>query len=87
MGFKVDTANRPLLGEQWNNGSQCGSRGSNWNNSPLNLNSNNSARGVTETKGLTLRLAVSTCLHCRQIHYGGSPWLVGRPEAWGSIYS
>lgn len=28
----------------------CGSRSSNWNNSPLNLNDNNSARRVTDTE-------------------------------------
>ena len=37
------------LGGNWDNAAKCGSRSSNWNNSPLNLNSNNSARGVTDT--------------------------------------
>jgi hypothetical protein len=40
---------RPKFGGNWDNGAKCGSRSSNWNNSPLNLNSNNSSRGVTDT--------------------------------------
>lgn len=43
-----------ILGGNWNNSAKCGSRSSNWNNSPLNLNDNNSARGVTDTEGNTL---------------------------------
>ena len=42
--------NRSKLGGNWNNGVKCSSRSSNWNNSPLNLNSNNSARRVTDTE-------------------------------------
>jgi len=42
------------LGGNWNNSANCRSRSSNWNNSPLNLNDNNSARGVTDTEGNTL---------------------------------
>lgn len=38
-----------ILSGNWNNSVICGSRGSNWSDSPLNLNSNNSARGVTDT--------------------------------------
>lgn len=86
MVFKVDTAFRPIFGSNWNNSANCGSRGANWNNAALNLNSNIGTQGVTETKGLTLRLAVSTCLRSRQIHDGGSPGLVGRPDALGSIF-
>lgn len=41
---------RGILGGNWDNGVKCGSRSSNWNNSPLNLNSNNSSRGVTDTE-------------------------------------
>ena len=40
-----------ILGGNWNNSSKCRSRRSNWNNSPLNLNSNKSARTDTETTG------------------------------------
>lgn len=39
-----------ILGSNWDNSVKCSSRSSNWNNSPLNLNSNNSARGVTDTE-------------------------------------
>lgn len=39
----------PLFGGNWNNGSNCGSRSSNWNNSPLNLNVNNGCRGSSDT--------------------------------------
>lgn len=41
---------RSILGSNWNNSVNCGSRSSNWNNSPLNLNSNNSGRSVTDTE-------------------------------------
>lgn len=81
----VGTVIRPLLSSNWDNGSHCGSRAANWNNRALNLNSNIGARGVTETKGQTLRLAVSTRLKGR-IHYGGSLGLVGQPKARGSIF-
>lgn len=40
----------PLFSGNWNNGAYCGSRGSNWNNSPLTLNSNIGVRGVSETR-------------------------------------
>ena len=40
---------RPLFGGNWNNSANCGSRYSNWNNAPLNLNSNYSSRGVADT--------------------------------------
>lgn len=40
---------RAKLGGNWNNSSKCSSRSSKWNNSPLNLNSNKSARSVTAT--------------------------------------
>lgn len=73
-------ANRPHFGGNWNNGSKCGSRGSNWNNSPLNLNSNIGARGVAETKGLTLRLAISARPYGR-IHNGGLVGLVAPAKA------
>lgn len=39
---------RGVLGGAWNYGVECGSRGSAWIDSPLNLNSNFSARGVAE---------------------------------------
>lgn len=47
--FKV-CGYRGIIGSNWNNSVNCSSRSSNWNNSPLNLNSNNSARGVTDTE-------------------------------------
>jgi hypothetical protein len=39
---------RARLGGLWNDGSRCGSRASDWNSSPLALNSYASARGVAE---------------------------------------
>ena len=39
----------PSFGGNWNNEAKCGSRYSNWNKSPLNLNSTKSSRGVTDT--------------------------------------
>ena len=48
---------RPLFGSNWSNSAKCGSRGSNWNNSPLNLNTKIGAQGVTDTD-LTLRLNI-----------------------------
>lgn len=43
-----------ILSGDWNNEVKCGSRRSNWNNSPLNLNSNISARSVTDTEELCI---------------------------------
>jgi len=34
-----------LFGGNWDNGSNCGSRSSNWNNAPWNSNTNIGARG------------------------------------------
>jgi hypothetical protein len=39
---------RPLFGGSWDSGALCGSRGSSWANSPLNLSSSYSSRGVAE---------------------------------------
>lgn len=50
---------RGLLGGNWNNSAKCSSRSSNWNNSPLNLNSNNSARRVTDTADIFSLVAES----------------------------
>ncbi len=50
---------RGILGSNWNNSVNCSSRSSNWNNSPLNLNSNNSSRGVTDTE---------QCASCRKLN-------------------
>ena len=47
---------RPNFGGNWDNGANCGSRYSKWNNSPLNLNSNNSSRGVADTADNNLPL-------------------------------
>jgi hypothetical protein len=40
-----------ILSSNWSNSVKCSSRSSKWNNSPLNLNSNKSARTDTETIG------------------------------------
>lgn len=45
---------RAILGGNWNNAAKCGSRASNWNNSPLNLNANISGRGVADTDALCI---------------------------------
>lgn len=37
-----------IFGGNWDNGSNCGSRASNWNNSPTNSNSNIGARGCCD---------------------------------------
>jgi hypothetical protein len=42
---------RSILSGNWTNSVNCSSRSSNWNNDPLNLNSNNSGHGVTDTEG------------------------------------
>ena len=42
----------PLLGMNWNNSANCGSRSSNWNNSALALNANYGARGASDTSGI-----------------------------------
>jgi hypothetical protein len=40
---------RPIFGGNWAFSVICSSRSVNWNNDPLNLNSNISSRGVTDT--------------------------------------
>ena len=46
LGDGYATPARALVGGNWNNGSHCGSRCSNWNNGPLNRNDNIGGRGV-----------------------------------------
>lgn len=85
---------RGILGGNWDNSVNCGSRSSNWNNSPLNLNSNNSSRGVADTEGLCSTVAESNCpladicsLLLRLVglvakHTAAAPLgLVGKPKA------
>ncbi len=40
---------RPLFGGNWNNSANCGSRSSNWSDTPLNLSSAYSSRGIADT--------------------------------------
>jgi hypothetical protein len=47
-GQHYEAPNRPRFGSYWGNGSNCGSRGSIWNYSPLYLNAGCGARGVAE---------------------------------------
>ncbi len=66
---------RVILGGNWDNGSQCGSRASNCNNGALNLNDNHGARGVSDT-GILLRANPSAGLIdlvgiAGKIHNGG----------------
>lgn len=65
--------NAVLLGGNWNNGSNSGSRASNWNNSPTNSNNNIGLRCVCddEKSGISL-------WHC----YGtpGRPNPCGQPR-------
>jgi hypothetical protein len=42
--------NAVILGGNWDNGANCGSRASNWNNSPSNSNNNIGCRGVCDDK-------------------------------------
>ena len=65
-----------LFGGNWNNGVNCSSRSSNWNNSPLNLNDNISRHATSETWGLTSRLNLLTCSLKRQTHNEDSSELV-----------
>lgn len=44
--------NAVIFGGNWDNTSNCGSRASNWNNSPSNSNANIGCRGVCEDKKL-----------------------------------
>lgn len=47
-GQHYEAPYRGLLGGHWGSGVLCGSRGSNWNGSPLGLYSDSSSRGVAE---------------------------------------
>ena len=42
--------NAVIFGGNWDNGANCGSRASNWNNSPSNSNNNIGCRGVCDDK-------------------------------------
>lgn len=50
-----------ILRGNWNNGVNCGSRSSNWNNSPLNLNSGSSGRGAADTESFIVAHAGLNC--------------------------
>lgn len=76
-----------LFGGNWDNGANCGSRASNWNNAPSNSNSNIGLRGVCEDgAGLSCALCRrygaagrlhtlwSAVLSC----FGKHPWGSGR---------
>ena len=68
--------NAVIFGGNWDNGSNCGSRASNWNNSPSNSNSNIGARGVCEGK----RIGIYLLCH----RYG----VAGRPNLmWSAMLS
>ncbi len=67
--------NAVIFGGNWDNGSNCGSRCSNWNNSPTNSNNNIGARGVCEG----VSIAGSLC------HRHG---VAGRPfNTWSAMLS
>lgn len=67
--------NAVLLGGNWNNGANAGSRCSNWNNAPTNSNNNIGARGVCEDTRLDVPLG---------LRHGAA----GRPnEVWSAIHS
>lgn len=67
--------NAVLLGGNWNNGANSGSRCSNWNNAPTNSNNNIGVRGVCEDTRLELPLG---------LRHGAA----GRPiELWSAIHS
>ena len=55
-----------LLGSNWNNSANCRSRYSNWNNSPLNLNSNISLRRYADT-GWNIASAANPWLGARAL--------------------
>ena len=84
-GGHYEAPNRPRFGGDWGTGARCGSRAAGWDNRALLLNSTLGARGVTETKGLTLRLAVHTRPKGR-IQDGGAPRLVASPNAGECIF-
>ena len=44
-GIRYDAV---LLGANWDNGANSGSRSANWNNSPSNSNSNIGGRGLSD---------------------------------------
>jgi hypothetical protein len=79
---------RPHFGGNWNNGTNCGSRCANWNNSPLDLNSNNGARGVADTKAAAVSPPLWLAALTRalaQIHNGGPLALVVDAKAMEAV--
>jgi hypothetical protein len=64
-----------IFGGNWNNGSNAGSRASNWNNYPWNSNNNIGSRFVCDDKFLAsilLRHIEQTITYCGQIGYPAS---------------
>ena len=52
---------RVIFGGNWNNGAKCGSRYAKFNNAPLNLNSNISGQGASDTVELTINSLLAGC--------------------------
>ena len=69
-----------IFGGNWADGSNCGSRASNWNNSPSNSNNNIGCRGVCDDKEV-----VSTRVRPALRHAYG---LASRPlNLWSAVLS
>ena len=69
-----------IFGGNWDNGANCGSRSSNWNNSPTNSNNNIGCRGVCDDNSMDL-VGVRPVRH---VAYGR----VGRPSnLWSAVLS
>jgi hypothetical protein len=68
-----------ILGGDWTNGANSGSRASNWNNYPWNSNGNIGARGRCDDQvyGSALAMAVQAD-HTARCGHGGQP---GRPAS------
>lgn len=77
---------------------KCSSRSSNWNNSPLNLNSNNGSRRVTDTADMNniaesyglLADPFTSLRNCKKLiaKYTATDFrrLVGKPKVCENIY-
>lgn len=89
--------NNVIFGGNWNNGTDSGSRASNWNNSPSSSNNNIGSRGVCDDEsqadvlchgfGLAGRLQVlwSAVLSCFGKHLWGSDIAPSSRKANGAV--
>lgn len=76
-GQSYGTLYRLLVGANWNNGANCGSRAANCNNSSSNVNDNNGCRAAADTNGVRKRIPLCEGGRCLAVSVRAYPngWL------------